>query len=132
MSILIGLYVADTLANDASVVSKVGDRIYPIVAAQGVDGFPYIVFSSSGGDDTMTKDGSGEESATVQLSVVSKLYSDALLLGQAVKTAFRGHLVSYETFEVTEVGNMTYTEDYLEALDAYVVNLSIEFKTIEV
>lgn len=131
MSILIGLYVADRLSSDASVTDKVGDRIYPVVATQGVEGFPYIVYSVAGNDDTSTKDGSGEDAVSVQIRVVSKRYSETLLVGNAVRKAFDGNLAKYDAFKVTEVGSMNYSDDYADDLDAFVLNLTIEFKTID-
>lgn len=131
MSILIGLHVIRTLSEHPDVKGFVGDRIYPIVVPQGVDKYPYIVYDCSGGIGDTTKDGNVDDTATVQMSVISKSYEEALMIGQLVRYAFDGYTPDYPELSIRNTGGITYNDEYIEALDAYAVNLSIEFRTID-
>ena len=85
MSILIGLHIARALKRNADIVQSVEDRIFPIVVAQGVEKFPFVVYDTSGGSGTKTKDGTLTDTASVSMSVIAKSYSEALSIGHAVR-----------------------------------------------
>lgn len=131
MSILIGLHIVQTLLNNEVVAEHVGDRIYPLVVPQGVDKYPFIVYDMSGGSGTATKDGTVDDAATVQVSVVAKTHTQALKVGNAVRYALDGYCPRYKEFEILRTGNIVYNDEYVEALDAYSVNISIDFRTID-
>lgn len=131
MSILIGLHIVRALKRNAAVVEAVEDRIYPLIVPQGVSRFPFIVYDMSGGGGTDTKDGMADDAASVQVSVVAKSYEEALHIGNAVRYALDGYCPQYEEFKVTRTGNIVYNDEYVEALDAYSVNINIDLKTID-
>ena len=129
MSILLGLHIMRTLAADADVKGFVKGRIYPLAMAQGVDAFPFICYDMNGQDGTKTKDGPLNDNASVSLAVIAKKYEEALILADLVRKAFEGKKTKYEEFEAENVG-VNYNDEYVDALDAYAVNMSLDFKTI--
>lgn len=131
MSILIGLHIVRALERNQVIKEMVGDRIYPIVVPQGVDRYPFIVYDMQGGSGTTTKDGTVDDAVTVQVSVIAKMHTQALNIGNAVRYALDGHCPTYEEFRILKTGNIVYNDEYVEAIDAYSVNISIDFRTID-
>lgn len=131
MSILIGLHIKRTLEADADVTRLAGNRIYPIVVPQGVDTYPFICYDVSGASGDDTKDGVVDDIATVSMAVIAKTYEDAIVLGNSVRKAFDGKTAEYDEFEVEDCMNISYNDEYIEALDAYAINLGIDFKTTD-
>lgn len=131
MSILIGLHIARALAGNPDISAKVADRIYPLVAKQGVEKYPFIIYDTNGGSGTKTKDGTLNDIASVSLSAIAKSYSEALTIGNAVRYALDGYCPSYDEFKICATDNIVYNDEYIEGLDAYSVNISIDFRTID-
>lgn len=131
MSILIGLHIARALKREKNITDKVGDRIFPLIVPQGVDKYPFIAYDMTGGSGASTKDGNVEDTASVQVSVVAKSHGEALKIGNYVRYALDGYTPTYEEFKVCSTGNIVYNDEYIEALDAYSVNISIDFRTID-
>lgn len=129
MSILIGLHIRRALEMDADVTGFVENRIYPLVVPQGVETYPFICYDVSGGSGDDTKDGVVDDVATVNIAVIAKTYEDAIILGNSVRYALEGKTAEYAELDVTECMNMAYNDEYIEALDAYAVNLSMDFRT---
>ena len=129
MSVLIGLHIKRTLGNAEAVTSLVGNRIYPLVVPQGVEVYPFICYDMSGGSGDSTKDGIVDDVASVNISIIAKKYEDAILIGNAVRYALEGKTAKYEEFSVTECANVTYNDEYIDALDCYAMNLSMDFHT---
>ena len=129
MSVLIGLHIKRVLANVEAVTRMVGNRIYPLVVPQGVDTFPFICYDMNGGMGDSTKDGVVDDVASVNISVIAKSYEEAITIGNAVRYAFEGKRAEYEEFSVTECMNVAYNDEYIDALDCYAVNLSMDFRT---
>lgn len=131
MSILLGLHIKRTLENDAKVKSFVGNRIFPLAYPQGVDTFPFICYNMNGQQGAKTKDGPVNDTASVSLEVVSKNYEEALNLANLVRYAFENKGEKYTEFEAENIG-VTYNDEYVEDLDAYRVNMILDFKTKDV
>lgn len=131
MSILIGLHIVRALSRNEQVTSKVGDRIFPLIVPQGVERFPFIVYDMNGGSAVNTKDGNVQDTASVQVSVVAKTHGEALQIGNAVRYELDGYCPSYDDFKVCSTGNIVYNDEYVEAIDAYSVNINIDFRTID-
>lgn len=129
MSILIGLHIRRTLERNADVTKFVQNRIYPLVVPQGVETYPFICYDVSGASGDDTKDGVVDDVATVNIAVIAKTYEDAIILGNSVRYALEGKAAEYAELDVTECMNMAYNDEYIEALDAYAVNLSMDFRT---
>ena len=118
MSILIGLHIKKVLEQNRDVVERVGNRIYPIVIPLGVDTYPFICYDMSGGTGEQTKDGVLDDVATVNIAVIAKTYEEAIIIGNAVRYSLEGSEAEYERFAVTECSNVTYNDEYVEAIDA--------------
>lgn len=128
MSILLGLHIKRTLENNAKVKSFVGNRIFPLAYPQGVDTFPFICYNMNGQQGAKTKDGPVNDTASVSLEVVSKNYEEALNLANLVRYDFENKGEKYTEFEAENIG-VTYNDEYVEDLDAYRVNMILDFKT---
>lgn len=131
MSVLIGLHIKRTLEASPDVVGFVSNRIYPLVVPQGVETYPFICYDMTGGSGESTKDGSVDDAATVSISILAKKYEDVILIGNAVRYALDGYCPKYNEFKVTKTGNIVYNDEYVEAIDAYSLNISIDFRTID-
>lgn len=129
MSILIGLHIRRTLEKNTDVTKFVKNRIYPLVVPQGVETYPFICYDVSGASGDETKDGVVDDMATVNIAVIAKTYEEAIVLGNSVRYALDGKSSEYDEFAVTECMNISYNDEYIDALDAYAVNLSIDFLT---
>lgn len=129
MSILLGLHIKKTLEADSNVKDLVGGRIFPLAMAQGVEAFPFICYDMNGQAGATTKDGPVNDTASVSLAVIAKKYEDVLLIAEAVRKAFEGKKAKYDEFEAENTG-ITYNDEYVESLDAYAVNMNLDFITI--
>ena len=128
MSVLIGLHIKRTLERDAGVTGVVGNRIFPVAMAQGVDTYPFICYDTNGGIGQRTKDGVLNDVSSVGMAVVAKRYEDALNLANMVRKAFDGKRAKYDELEAECVG-LTYNDEYVENIDAFAVNMILDFKT---
>ena len=128
MSILLGLHIKRTLEGNEQVKSFVGNRIFPLAFPQGVETFPFICYDMNGQQGTKTKDGPVNDSTSISLAVVSKNYEESLILANLVRYAFENKGATYAEFEAENVG-VTYNDEYVEAVDAYAVNMMLDFKT---
>lgn len=70
----------------------VADRVYPLVAPDGVGDAPYIVWHAAGGQAVNFLDGGqpSKKNARIQVSVWTTTVIQAALLAQQVETALRG------------------------------------------
>lgn len=131
MSVLIGLHIKRALERVEAVTGYVGNRIFPLVVPQGVETYPFICYDMNGGKGESTKDGTVDDAASVNVAVVAKTYEEAILIGNAVRYALDGYCPKYDEFAVTKTGTIMYNDEYVEAIDAYAVNISVDFKTID-
>lgn len=131
MSVLIGLHIKRALERVEAVTGYVGNRIFPLVVPQGVETYPFICYDMNGGKGGSTKDGTVDDAASVNVAVVAKTYEEAILIGNAVRYALDGYCPKYNEFAVKNTGNIMYNDEYVEAIDAYAVNISVDFKTID-
>lgn len=131
MSVLIGLHIKRTLEKNPDVVKMVSNRIYPIVVPQGVETYPFICYDMTGGSGDSTKDGAVDDVATVTIAILAKKYEDAIKIGNAVRYALDGYCPAYDEFKITKTGNIVYNDEWVEAIDAYSLNISVDFRTID-
>jgi hypothetical protein len=131
MSVLIGLHIKRTLEKNPDVVKMVSNRIYPIVVPQGVETYPFICYDMTGGSGESTKDGAVDDVATVTIAILAKKYEDAIKIGNAVRYALDGYCPKYDEFRIVKTGNIVYNDEYVEAIDAYSLNISVDFRTID-
>ena len=128
MSVLIGLHIKRTLERDEAVKKLIGSRVFPLAMAQGVETFPFVCYDTNGQAAQTTKDGPVNDASTVSMAVVSKGYEEALNIANAVRTAFENKREDYPEYLVECVG-VSYNDEYVDALDAFAVNLNLDFRT---
>ena len=129
MSVLIGLHIKRVLANVEAVTRMVGNRIYPLVVPQGVETYPFICYDMNGFSGDSTKDGVLDDVASVNIAIIAKSYEEAIVLGNEVRYAFEGKRAKYEELSVRDCVNVAYNDEYIDALDCYAINLSMDFRT---
>ena len=128
MSILIGLHIKNTLERDTEVKRSIGTRVFPLAMAQGVETFPFVCYDTNGQAAQTTKDGPVNDVSSVSMAVISKGYEEALNIANAVRKAFENKRADYPEYMVECMG-VTYNDEYVDALDAFAVNLQLDFKT---
>jgi hypothetical protein len=72
-----------------------------------------------------------DDVATVSIAILAKKYEDAIKIGNAVRYALDGYCPAYDEFKITKTGNIVYNDEYVEAIDAYSLNISVDFRTID-
>lgn len=130
MSILISKHIVKQLSVDSEIVKSVGDRIYPIVIPEGSN-YPFIMFEDYGSGPETTKDGTCEDNASCNIAIVAKNYNEAVTVANKTRYVLEGKLARYDDFEVTECNLESWSKNYDADLPAYVVRLTLNFKTID-
>lgn len=131
MSIRTGLHIIEVLNANRDITDYVGDRIYPVVIPMGTTEYPFITILNEGSGPESTKDGDLEDNVICRVAVVDKSYTDVLEYGSIARYAIDGKTGQYEEFRVTECEFASWQEDYNIDIDAYVVTMTFEIKTID-
>lgn len=131
MSIRTGLHIIEVLGANKDVTDYVGNKVYPVAIPMSTISYPFVTFETYGTAPESTKDGDLQDNVSCDVAVVSKNYADALEIGNAVRYAIDGKTGQYESFSVTQCEFADWQEDYSLQLDAYVVTMSFEIKTID-
>lgn len=131
MSILIGRHIKAVLSADAEVQRSLGDRVYPVAATKGTPQFPMLVYVNSGIVTDYTKDGADGEEVSVHLVLLHQNYDQAVGLMNHIRYLFECRSARYLDFEVTDCGLSGYSEDYDDALDKYILTITLTFNTID-
>lgn len=129
MSLLIGIHINEALAASEAIVSKVGDRVFPIVAPSGVEDYPYIVYQSTMGEPELTKDGVLHDNVATTITVVSKSYGEAIEIANEVRNELEFVEVKHDRFAVTWCSYAGGGEMWLDDLAAYAIEMSFNFET---
>lgn len=126
------LFLKEILNNNPTIKAACGTRIYPIAAPAGVADFPFVTFAHSSMPNTGTKDGI-TRIVDAAISVVARTALQAEELADSILPAM------YSWYEDTEKNTFltTFTEPefnseketYVVGVDAFVVELSINFET---
>ena len=127
MSLLLGLHVYSTLSSATAVTARVGDRIYPHGAEDGVNDTSWVTFGCDLVDAQYTKDGHAYDRHEVTIKCVSPTYEGALELAQAVRDALDGNLYEYEGWKVTDSTLASGHESF--DTQRYCVELAFEMET---
>lgn len=138
MSILIGLYVKQTLEGSADLQKLTGGRIAPVVFPED-DAItaPYVYFSRQGLTESDSKDGLVGESVSVVVSCVGSTYEEMLLLAHTVREALRsdfhnrGGDFSDMPFTVTDMSLSVGPEEFDPTTCEYLTDVQADFETEE-
>lgn len=131
MSLLIGIHIKDILGKNEELSERVGNRIYPLVIPVGVPKYPFIVYRNDGTSPDYTKDGTNEDTVSVNVAIVAKEYSEAVEIAQAVRYSLEDKRKRYDKFEVRDSILTGTMEEWLDDIDAIGITLSFSMKTID-
>ena len=131
MSLLVGIHINSVLSKDDKLTKEVDNRIYPLVIPEGAPKYPFIVFGSAGITPTDTKDGSCEDNVSISVVVIAKTYFSAIQIAQIVRYDLEGVSGKYEDLEVTDCVLSGSSENYLQEIDAFSIELYFNIKTVD-
>lgn len=129
MSLLIGKHIKAVLNANTGVSGAVGKRIYPLVIPEGTPKYPFVVYRNLGIQPDYTKDGNDQDSVQVQVSVIAKEYEKGVEIANDVRYSFEGKEERYPAFTVNECEVVSSSEEYIQDVDAYAINIVFNFKT---
>lgn len=86
-SILIGKTIYQLLTNSDELKSYVGNKIYPLIADDGVT-FPFVIFYRNYIHNLECKDGFFEDEVSFSITAVSNSYIESLELANIIRKIF--------------------------------------------
>lgn len=126
MSIIIGKAIYYLLANNADIISAVGEKIFPIAADDDAVN-PFIVFERKSVKPEYTKDGLLLDTCTVDVYVCDDNYTDCINIANNVRKALelkRGTFAGVNIFSSHLIAS---SENY--GVDNFLQSLTFEIKT---
>lgn len=115
MSLSIAEHINKTLSAYGMLVSKVGNRLYPVSVRSEVD-LPFIVYERENIQPKSSKDGTFGDYVTVNVYVFAEAYKDAVDIAEMVRDALDGSSGKYASFEVDECNFADAVESYDEGI----------------
>ena len=114
--------VAAALGSDAELMQLIGDRYFPVVAPQGVDGYPFATYRNLGVTQNDDKDSFGDLVGRVEIEIAAQSYDEAVTTSGEIQRAL-------ETFKDEEIAfRMTnYEEEFDPAAMVYVCVLTFDY-----
>lgn len=101
MSLSIAEHINKTLSASGKLVSKIGNRLYPVSVKSEVD-LPFIVYERESIQPKSSKDGMFGDNVTVNVYVFAEAYKDAVDIAEMVRDALDGSSGKYASFVVDE------------------------------
>ena len=121
-SILIGKTIYKLLTDSDELKDYVGNKIYPLIADDGVT-FPFIIYYRTSIRNTVCKDGYYEDEVSFSIIAVSNSYIQSLEIANIIRSIFEKKKLSDTIFNCT-VEDID--EDYRD--NAYVQQLDFNCK----
>ena len=121
-SILIGKTIYKLLSDSSELKGYVGNKIYPLIADDGVS-FPFIIYYRNSIKSNSCKDGYYEDEVSFSIIVVSNKYMESLEIANIIRSVFEKR---YLSDTITECKVEDVDEDYRE--NAYVQQLDFNCK----
>lgn len=113
-SLLVGKLIYATIQNSEEVKSKVGDKVYPIVAPADTT-FPFIVYTRANAyPSTHTKDGWFGDNASFQITIVSDKYFDSAEIANDVRDLFENCRISNNDLCIDNIRMTSASEAFSE------------------
>ena len=131
MSLLIGIHINSVLLADPTVVSQLGDRIYPVVVTQSTPKYPLVVYVNNGTKPDYSKDGCVCDIASVTIILLHKDYNKGIRLMNHIRYLFEDVKANYSEFQVLSCELSDTTEDYNPDTASYVFSINLTFTTID-
>lgn len=126
MSLLINRCIYSILSTDTNLKSKVGTKIYPLIANENTT-FPFIVFKRSSFSVEYTKDGVLEDTTQVDIITASDNYSDSVEIADIIRNTLELKKGTFNNINIKECKLSSADEDYLE--NTYIQTLSFTIKS---
>lgn len=121
-SILIGKTIYKLLTDSDELKDYVGNKIYPLIADDGVT-FPFIIYYRTSIRNTVCKDGYYEDEVSFSIIAVSNSYIQSLEIANIIRSIFEKKKLSDTIYNCT-VEDID--EDYRD--NAYVQQLDFNCK----
>lgn len=97
MSLQVGKAIYEILHGNSEIVSKVNDKIFPLIADENTT-FPFIVYKRTSISPAYTKDRfSVNDTATVEIFIASDKYYETVEIADSVRTALVGKQGSFSS-----------------------------------
>lgn len=122
MSLQVGKAIYHILHNDADVVARVENKIFPLVANESTT-FPFIIYKRTGLESATSKDRFiFKETATVEVIVASDKYNESVEIANLVKEALEGKQGIYSDIDIIDVRMTNTDENFIQ--DTFIQNLT--------
>lgn len=119
--LLIGEIIATSLESDNSITSKVGRRIFPIVAPDETK-FPFIVYTRANAYSSIySKDGFLGDKASFQISIASDKYTESVQIANDVRKNLENKYISSGDLKIDEIRLVSSAESFSD--DTYIQTL---------
>lgn len=123
MSLDVGKAISEILLADTVLTDKIGNKIFPVLAKENTT-FPFIVYKRSGLIPAYTKDKfSVEDTAFIDIVIVSESYADSLNLAKAVRNSMERKKGTFAGIEIVDIRLANSDED---GEDVFLQGLSFE------
>lgn len=122
-SLLIGQVINDLLTSDDELKSKIGDKVFPIVASEGAT-FPFIVYKRNGLISNGCKDGYYEDTVNFTITILSERYFEGIDIAQSVRRILERQRITTNTLRMNDTKITGVNEEYQGGTYIQTINLT--------
>lgn len=127
MSLQIGKAIYEILHSNTDIVTKLNDKIFPLIADVNTS-FPFIIYKRTSVVPVYTKDRySKNESVSVQIVIASDKYFDTVEISDLVRTTLEGKMGTFSGIIISDVRLDSADEDFIE--DTFIQTLTFNITT---
>lgn len=119
----VGLYIKETLCNDADVKALAGDKIFPPSEFKDVK-FPFIAYTRTSLTPSSTKDYITKDTVNIFFAICSDRYEISVKLAEAVRAALEG--VQNDEYNIRDCSLVSGSESFENG--TIMQGLNFEFK----
>ncbi len=125
MSLLINKAISNILNNSTDLKSKVGSKIYALLAPDNVT-FPFVVFKRNSLTPEYTKDGLAFDNTDIQVIIGAANYSDSVEVAQLVRNSLELKKGVFSGVNIIESKVVGAEEDIVDNSFAQSITFSIK------
>lgn len=114
--------VASALGSDAVLRKLIGERFFPVVAQQGVAGYPFATYRNLGLTQNDDKDSFGDLVGKVEIEIAAQSYDEAVTTSGEVQRVMENFEDEDIEFKMTN-----YEEEFDPAAMVYVCVLTFDY-----
>lgn len=124
----IGMFIKDRLLKSPNVVSKIGNKVFALVAEENTN-FPYVTYERTSFSRLTTKDGycTGSEISVV-IRVYSDKYEDSVSVANEIIKSLDGYSGNTHKINISHCRFVDSSEDFVDN-SAYLQVLNFTIKT---